>query len=785
MCIRDRWYNMRVDACELKEDIENLRGGDSYNVGPNGNKLSGGQKQRVAICRAVYQDCDIYLFDDIFSSLDYHVSERIFKKLIQELLKDAHKTIILAISQYEFLKHSDNIIYMDGGQLLEDHEDLDKYMIQQLEKRQSSIKEEEMKANLDKVLQDDKNVIQKKAEKEKEAVNEEEELREQGGVKLHTFKIYANAAGGFLITMYFTSAAASQASRNAIDFWLKNGLGTNPNIELGAFVTSMSILIGIVMALTLCRATFTALTTCYAAKNIFITLTQKIMYSQMKFFDQTPLGRITNRFSKDIFSVDNDVSIYGANFFEMTGILIGVLAGIAIQLPYVLIVFVLSAYLIWTVQKNYRHALRETTRLDANNNSKVLTLLTETSTGIITIRAFKKEGKFLRDFLLCNRDKVNSELMIYALNFWCNLRLGAISTLIFACIALFCFLGLSVGFIPQYSTIGLVLAYVLVLNTSIGNCTLYMVMAEKAFIAVERVRHYLVNTTESLDAVALKDKSIASDVLTTPEDAIVFTNVRMTYDEEITPASTFALDQVSFKIRKGEKIAFCGRTGSGKTSILNALFRFYDIQQGKIHVLGQDTSCMSLTALRKSMSVIPQFGFLFQSSVRDNIDPQLTRSDEEIKTIFAHSGLKIRGVNQKLKLEVDDKPSEGEAERSVEEDAHQDADIQFKIEKSGNNLSNGEKQIINFLRILVRDAPIICLDEATSNMDPETDAALQQALFAYTVDKTLLVITHRLENIHLYDRIFVMDRGKIVEEGSYQELSKRENGFFSKMKNED
>eukprot|EP01016_Furgasonia_blochmanni_P025135 TRINITY_DN27095_c0_g1_i3.p1 TRINITY_DN27095_c0_g1~~TRINITY_DN27095_c0_g1_i3.p1 ORF type:complete len:735 (+),score=122.70 TRINITY_DN27095_c0_g1_i3:65-2269(+) len=162
----DEWYNKCVEACELKEDIDSLRGGDSYNVGPNGNKLSGGQKQRVALCRAVYQDCDIYIFDDIFSSLDYHVCEKIFKKLIQGVLKDRKKTIIMAISQYEFLKYSENIIYMDNGQLLKNHEELDKYMLEQLEQqRQAVLQQDDVERKRKQEFDDDVNPMKSLATK--------------------------------------------------------------------------------------------------------------------------------------------------------------------------------------------------------------------------------------------------------------------------------------------------------------------------------------------------------------------------------------------------------------------------------------------------------------------------------------------------------------------------------------------------------------------------------------------------------------------------------------------
>eukprot|EP01016_Furgasonia_blochmanni_P015941 TRINITY_DN1896_c0_g1_i9.p1 TRINITY_DN1896_c0_g1~~TRINITY_DN1896_c0_g1_i9.p1 ORF type:complete len:232 (-),score=41.79 TRINITY_DN1896_c0_g1_i9:131-826(-) len=205
----------------------------------------------------------------------------------------------------------------------------------------------------------------------------------------------------------------------------------------------------------------------------------------------------------------------------------------------------------------------------------------------------------------------------------------------------------------------------------------------------------------------------------------------------------------------------------------------YDISGGSIYVSGRNIAHLSLTELRRSMSIIPQFGFLFESTLRDNLDPSQRKSDDQIRDLIDRSGFKIRGVNLQ---EKESKPEingrKGDAMIEVESPK---TNISFAIEKSGKNLSNGEKQIINFLRILLRDATIICLDEATSNMDPQTDHALHRALFEYTKDKTMIVITHRLENIKEYDRVIVMDQGQIVEQGSYEQLKFNPSGFFGRM----
>ncbi|KAL4440934.1 hypothetical protein ABPG74_009347 [Tetrahymena malaccensis] len=233
--------------------------------------------------------------------------------------------------------------------------------------------------------------------------------------------------------------------------------------------------------------------------------------------------------------------------------------------------------------------------------------------------------------------------------------------------------------------------------------------------------------------------------------------------EDITQ-SGYALNNFSLKIKKGEKIAICGRTGSGKTSILNALFRLYQFQKGKIFINNKDIENMSLKELRLSMSVIPQFGFIYNSTLRNNIDPLQEIEDQEIYNLL----------------------------QSLSDEFQQDdinyqnnfKDLNFEIHESGKNLSNGQKQIINFLRVALRDSEIIFLDEATSNMDPLADRIVHDRLFGLGKDNTLIVITHRLENIDRFDKIIVMDQGAIVEQGTKQELQQIQNGYFNNLLNQ-
>ncbi|EGR32733.1 hypothetical protein IMG5_072110 [Ichthyophthirius multifiliis] len=251
---------------------------------------------------------------------------------------------------------------------------------------------------------------------------------------------------------------------------------------------------------------------------------------------------------------------------------------------------------------------------------------------------------------------------------------------------------------------------------------------------------------------------------------IIFKDLYITYDQVTNIDKNqkdiqFALKNINLKIKKGEKIAFCGRTGSGKTSILNIIFNLYPFQFGSIFIDGKNIKQYSIKELRSKMSIIPQFGFLYNSSLKDNLDPDSFFSKEDVEQ-------KINQTNLKLNIQN---------EQQQEINDNQKIDLDYKVENGGNNLSNGQKQIINFLRIILRDTDIICLDEATSNMDPQTDQELHDQLFKLAENKTLLVITHRLENIDKFDRVVVLDNGSIVECGHVSQLRQIKDGFFNRL----
>ncbi|KAL4453906.1 hypothetical protein ABPG74_003789 [Tetrahymena malaccensis] len=365
------------------------------------------------------------------------------------------------------------------------------------------------------------------------------------------------------------------------------------------------------------------------------------------------------------------------------------------------------------------------------------------------------------------KNNVNTFLLSLSLQQWMIVRLLQISNVIQLLVVITAIMIITIEFSVDINVIVLCLSYGILFSGSICDVMYFICLTEQELISVERVRQYFDNPQENLDSLENPTQQLSPvQQSINPSDinqnySIIFNDLSITYDdlnELNTDHVQYALKNFNLKIRKGEKVAFCGRTGSGKTSILNCLFRLYDYQKGQICIENTDILKMSLKDLRKKMAIIPQFGFLYNATLRDNIDPINEISDEEIQRC-------IQSIQEEGQLNSNDCFQE----------------LDFEIQEGGKNLSNGQKQIINFIRVALRQADIICLYEATSNMDPKTDELIHNKLFELSEGKTLLVITHRLENIHKFDKIVVIDSGRIVEVGNYEQLRQIEGGFFNRL----
>jgi len=366
------------------------------------------------------------------------------------------------------------------------------------------------------------------------------------------------------------------------------------------------------------------------------------------------------------------------------------------------------------------------------------------------IRAFQKQGFFLKkamktlkDFLLeCSKSQISHRNIVVQTSL---LTLSASSSILLFSLLYFAFQNM-----PYHpKALGIALSYSLLLSRHLIDAICCTISLETELISLQRLTALEIASKKPLIYSIESKKNQTKDSFSS--SLITFNGVYLKYGE--TP--TFSLENISFSIKKGEKVAFCGRTGSGKSSIFSLLFKFYPYHNGQILYQDKDLALFEAKELRNSIAMIPQNGFLFKGTLKENFDPNNRFKAKEIEDILRDYEI---------------------------EDVFIGKSLDFMVEKEGGNLSNGEKQMVNFLQNVLTEKPVILLDEATSNLDEKLDQRIMNLLRKICQNKTLLLISHRLENLDFFDRIHVLEKGQIKESGTFETLSKEPLSLFNSLK---
>ncbi|CAF0839258.1 unnamed protein product [Brachionus calyciflorus] len=372
----------------------------------------------------------------------------------------------------------------------------------------------------------------------------------------------------------------------------------------------------------------------------------------------------------------------------------------------------------------------------------------ETIRGLVTIRAFRRVRQFCEQNETYLRNFIRASYTSQAASQWLSFRLQMISVIMVTLVGLTAVIQHMYG-TANASLIGLALSYILSVTGLLNGLITSFSETEKEMVSVERAHQFKNLDSENWDGIEVVDQQWPLN------PSIEFQNVTLKYKEE----SHLALNNVNFFVKPGEKIGICGRTGSGKSSLLMAIFRGCEIESGHILIDNKDTRNLSLKDLRERLSIIPQDPFLFESTLRENLDPSGQRSDEELWQV-----LKETRLDQKFMQNA--------------------AGLDMIIEETGKNLSVGEKQLICLARAILTNRKILCIDEATAQVDFETDNLIQETIRNKFRDTTVLTIAHRINTIFDYDKILVMDNGRVAEFNTVKNLMDDKNSLFYALVNE-
>ncbi|GAB4850548.1 ABC transporter C member 13 [Ancistrocladus abbreviatus] len=750
-------YSDVLQACALDVDISQMVAGDMTYIGEKGTNLSGGQRARLALARAIYHDADIYLLDDVLSAVDAQVARCILHNAILGALVN-QQTRFLCTHNIEAISSADVVVVMEKGQAKfigsPANLSVPSYSIFSLPiGENSSLHVQRRGSSLDSVESKESLFVEKDcicvSEEAQEIIDVEE--RKEGKVDLAVYKKYAAFCGWFVSALILLSAMLMQASRNGNDLWLSYWVDTTggsrgTDYSLSFYVVILSIFCIINSFLTLLRAFSFAFGGLRAAVQVHDMLLNKLVSAPVHFFDQTPCGRIINRLSSDLYTIDDSLpfilNIFLANF-------VGLL-GIVIVISFVQVMFLLLLLPFWYVYKKlqfyYRSTSRELRRLDSVSRSPIYASFTETLDGSSTIRAFMLEDFFFVKFIEYVAMYQRTSYSELTASLWLSLRLQFLAAFIISFIGILAVAGSHGDFPVSLGTpglVGLALSYAAPIVSLLGSFLTSFTETEKEMVAIERVLQYMdVPQEESQGSYSLNPDWPF-------EGKIEFQNVTLRY----LPSLPAALNDITFTIAGGSQVGIIGRTGAGKSSILNALFHLTPTCGGRILVDNVNIDDVALQDLRSRLAVVPQTPFLFHGSLRDNLDPYQMSDD-----------VKIWETLDKCHMKKEVQRAGG---------------LEIQLKESGISFSVGQRQLLCLARAFLKSSKVLCLDECTANIDTQTASILHNVISSECRGMTVITIAHRISTVMNMDNLLVLEQGILVEEGNPEVLLQDEHSMFS------
>lgn len=798
--LEEKQFWQVIDACALAPDLKLLAGAELTEIGEKGINLSGGQKQRVSLARAAYSQADIYLLDDPLSAVDSHVGKHLFDKVIgpKGILKD--KTRILVTHGVSFLPYVDEIVVLVNGVVSEIgsykslrankgafSEFLDTYAQEQ---KNRTMSESEDTADVE--LIPDRDDIQpdypledtvavtlkrdhsirrsqrsssvrlrkgsvKKTEPEYEIKQGqkliEKETMETGQVKFSMYLQYTRAMGWaytiVAFVIYFIQNVAFIGQNLWLSAWTNDAMVYNSSDypiwlrdqRLGVF-GALGIAQGILVFL---GTLLLANASINASRILHSRLLHNIMRVPMLFFDTTPTGRVVNRFAKDIFTVDETIPASLRSWILCLLGVLGTLFVICLATPIFAAIILPLALVYYFVQRFYIATSRQLRRLDSVSRSPIYSHFGETVSGLSVIRAYGHQERFLQHNSNTIDENLKSVYPWIVSNRWLAIRLEFVGNLVVFFAALFAVISRNT---LDSGLVGLSISYALNVTQTLNWLVRMNSELETNIVAVERVSEYCEIENE---ARWITDNRPDDNW---PQDGRVdFQDFKVRY----RPGLDLVLHGITCNIQSSEKIGIVGRTGAGKSSLTNCLFRIIEAAEGSILIDDVDISNIGLHDLRGRLTIIPQDPVLFSGSLRMNLDPFDKFSDEDIWRVLELSHLKefVSGLQEGL---------------------------QHGVSEGGENLSVGQRQLVCLARALLRKSRILILDEATAAVDLETDNLIQNTIRKEFSHCTVLTIAHRLHSIMDSSRVMVLDAGKIIEFDSPENLLEKRGHFYAMAK---
>ncbi|GJE85249.1 multidrug resistance-associated ABC transporter [Phanerochaete sordida] len=760
-------YQKTLEVCALLSDLQILEDGDMSEIGERGVNLSGGQKARVSLARAVYSRASVLLLDDVLSAVDAHTAHHLYYECLKGDLMRGRTVILVSHHVQLCAPGAAYVVALDNGRLqfAGDQATFQSSgvlaTLSQSGAADAADTKEEAAVPAVEEIADEK--LAHAAEDGSETASTaaatavdgdaappakkaprklvEEEKRAVGRISKDIWTTYLDACGGWAYWVVFGSAliiaAASPVLENGwLKIWSGSALETEEQKPASYYITVYAIITFAGLIVTTARWFVLYRGGIHASRVLYQRLLEGVLFANIRFHDTVSRGRLLNRFGKDFEGVDSSLpdnfgrSVMYALSATTTFVVITIVGG----LPFC-IAAVFIAFLYYSVGKVYGQTSRDMRRLDSVTRSPLYSIYGETIAGVTVIRAFGASSKFLRDMLCCVDTNSNPYYWMWGANRWLSARFNLLSAAVVGSTAVVAVL--TPG-IPA-STAGFALAFA---STVMGDL-LFMVRRfvglEQSMVAVERIKEYTEVKREPPEF--LEPRPAAS----WPEKGeIKVEDLVIKYAPEL-PA---VLHNITFEIKPGEKVGVLGRTGSGKSTLALSFFRFVEPTEGRIVVDGVNISNVGLTDLRSRLTIIPQDPTILSGTLRSSLDVFNEYQDAEIYEALRRVHLI---------------PSDDSTEDPETVNANVFRNLDSPVSEGGDNFSTGEKQLLCMARAILKRTKVLLMDEATASVDYATDELIGKTIRHEFAESTILTIAHRLRTIIDYDRVLLLDQGRIAE----------------------